>query len=196
VLFVSRHDALAVCVYTADTYFHDRPNGIGAMVASFALGKFLNWDYLRSKAKAGYDPKDKVALEGFPIERVRLRAFPWIVMWVYTDIRYVDIPLTYPDPSVYLGACVGFGWAMESKANVAVPLVMNFFSKSNGQSFLWLSNNHAVEFPVGSGLQAVMGMTSVLLVDLFPKQGGAITASVSSPGWLSSFRVLISQSSY
>jgi hypothetical protein len=57
----------------------DRPNGIGAMMTSFVLGKFLNWDYTRSKAKAGYNPKDKVSLDGFPIEATRLRAFPWIV---------------------------------------------------------------------------------------------------------------------
>lgn len=32
---------------------------------------------------------------------------------------------------------------------------------------------------VGGGLQATMGITNVLLVDLFPGNGGAITASVS-----------------
>lgn len=34
---------------------------------------------------------------------------------------------------------------------------------------------------VGGGLQITMGITSVLLVDLFPGTGGAITASVSRP---------------
>lgn len=56
------------------------PNGIGAMATSFALGRFLNWDYARAKAKAGFDPKDKISLDGFPIEKVRLRIFPWIVV--------------------------------------------------------------------------------------------------------------------
>jgi hypothetical protein len=50
------------------------------MATSFALGRFLNWDYGRAKAKAGYDPKDKISLDGFPIEKVRLRIFPWIVV--------------------------------------------------------------------------------------------------------------------
>jgi predicted MFS family arabinose efflux permease len=54
------------------------PNGIGAMVTSFCLGKFLNWDYVRSKKKLGFNPKDKVSLEGFPIEKVRLRIMPYI----------------------------------------------------------------------------------------------------------------------
>ena len=60
--------------------FDNSPNGIGAMATSFALGKFLNWDYGRAKAKAGFDPKDKISLDGFPIEEVRLRIFPWIVL--------------------------------------------------------------------------------------------------------------------
>jgi hypothetical protein len=39
-------------------------------------------------------------------------------------------------------------------------------------------------FLVGGGLQITMGITSVLMVDLFPGTGGAITASASQPNSL------------
>jgi uncharacterized protein (DUF697 family) len=68
---------------------------------------------------------------------------------------------------------------MEARANVAVSLVMNFFSQYWRGSALSCQQLMPAILAVGGGLQATMGITNVLLVDLFPGNGGAITASVS-----------------
>lgn len=77
---------------------------------------------------------------------------------------------------IYLVACVGLGWSLKSKTNIAASIICQFFSE---QPECTAEHPGSFLIPVGGGLQITMGITSVLMVDLFPGTGGAITASVS-----------------
>jgi hypothetical protein len=79
---------------------------------------------------------------------------------------------------IYLVSCIGLGWALQSRTHIAVSVILNFFSRSTTARPRVVQELTRIP-AVGGGLQITMGITSVLLVDLFPGTGGAITASVS-----------------
>lgn len=65
-----------LAVYRTHQY---RSNGIGAMTMAFGIGRFLDWDFKRAKKSLGFNPNEAMSLEGFPIEKTRLRVFPYVV---------------------------------------------------------------------------------------------------------------------
>lgn len=95
--------------------------GGSAVFGSVFAGKFLDRDYQNikrqmielieaGKGEAGLRVEDVTKEENFPIERARLRMMP-----------------------IYLGmftvATIGYGWCLQTKVNIAVPLVLQVFSK-------------------------------------------------------------------
>ncbi|KAJ9109769.1 hypothetical protein QFC19_001999 [Naganishia cerealis] len=54
-------------------------NGVGAMAMAFGIGRFLDWDFKRAKKALGFNPNGAISLDGFPIEKTRLRVFPYVV---------------------------------------------------------------------------------------------------------------------
>jgi hypothetical protein len=74
--------------------------------------------------------------------------------------------------SVFHLACIGIGWALQSRANIAVTLVLNFFVGLAGAS----------SFSVGeySPVMVILsdGTATVFAIDMMPNSGGAVTASV------------------
>ena len=78
----------------------------GAMtVASVASGRVLDREYQVFKRRIGTESK-----EVFPIERARLRLLPLVA-------------------AVLTIAVAGYGWALQMKAHLVVPLVLNVFSQ-------------------------------------------------------------------
>ncbi|KAH9996022.1 major facilitator superfamily domain-containing protein [Russula vinacea] len=73
----------------------------------------------------------------FPIEKARLQMLPWVVF-------------------VYTACVIGYGWALQSKVTIAVPLILQFM--------------------IGVGALTLLNATQTLLVDMMPNQGSSITA--------------------
>ncbi|KUJ17405.1 multidrug resistance protein [Mollisia scopiformis] len=116
------------------------PFGIGCSLAAITSGKLIDRDY-RIMAK----------LHGLSIDRVRgddLRSFP-IEM---ARLRSVFVPLVVSVVSV-----IGFGWAVEKVAPLAVPLVIQFIS--------------------GLAIQTCFNATNTLRVDINPRAPAAAQAS-------------------
>ncbi|KAL1760967.1 major facilitator superfamily domain-containing protein [Schizophyllum commune] len=56
----------------------------------------------------------------------------------------------------YIALCIGFGWCLEAKVNIAGPLIFLFF--------------------IGAFVVMIMNMVQTLLADLMPRNGAAMTA--------------------
>ena len=97
------------------------PMGGGMIVGSWASGKLSDYyyrkirdDIIRQARSNSESQIDVNALEKgptFPIEEARLRILPLIAF-------------------VYTASVIGYGWALESKVNIAVPLILQIFSES------------------------------------------------------------------
>ena len=86
------------------------PCGVGGMIAAYATGKSLDRDYVRT-AKRHHLPIDKSSndLSNFPIEQARLLS-------------------VFPLLAISTIATVGYGWAINQHASIAVPLTLTLFS--------------------------------------------------------------------
>lgn len=85
------------------------PYGIGSCISSVVQGYVLDWNYRRTAKKLGLPVSRRRGddLSNFPIESARIQP-------VY--------------PSIIVGSMVviAYGWALEAKTSVAVPLVLTF----------------------------------------------------------------------
>ncbi|KFY44179.1 hypothetical protein V494_01603 [Pseudogymnoascus sp. VKM F-4513 (FW-928)] len=105
------------------------PFGVGCALAAFFTGRLLDRDYRLTAQKYDF-PLDKsrlVDLDTFPIVRARLRS-------IYAPILMAICTIS------------GYGWCLESKAHIAIPLVLQFF--------------------MGSAIQSSFTILSTLLTDL------------------------------
>ncbi|KAI0021603.1 chloramphenicol resistance protein [Xylariomycetidae sp. FL0641] len=116
------------------------PIGAGTTIASVSNGFVADWNYRRIAAKLGVrlDRKRGQQPAGFPIEKVRIQ-------------------LAYPLLIVGSGVYVGYGWALERQAHVAVPLVLSFF--------------------VGLCVTGPFQIINLLLVDLYGEAPATATAA-------------------
>ncbi|KAF8602360.1 MFS general substrate transporter [Ceratobasidium sp. AG-I] len=83
-------------------------------------------------------PRAKPNRQDLPIEHTRLKRVPVIFATV-------------------IAASLGYGWSVQGKAHLAVPLVMQFI--------------------VGVASMGIMVVNQTILVDMYPAQGSSITAS-------------------
>ncbi|KAI0652010.1 MFS general substrate transporter [Trametes meyenii] len=121
--------------------------GGGMLVGGVVNGKILDHEYQRVKRslirRVEADPEKKIRPEdvtkeeNFPIEYARLRL----------------MPATF---ALYVAACIGYGWCLQARVNIAGPLVMQII--------------------IGWTCMAIMNSAQTLLVDLAPTHGSAITA--------------------
>lgn len=100
----------------------------------------MDWNYRRWAKKLGFplDKKRSTDLRKFPIEKVRLQPV------------FVFVP-------VVVATYIPFGWAMQKRAHLAVPLILEFVLAY-------------AQVSVSNGL-------SSLLVDLFPTKASTVTAA-------------------
>ncbi|CAL1705635.1 unnamed protein product [Somion occarium] len=129
--------------------------GGGMLIGGTLTGKILDREYRNIKAKlvrkaqgqldantkaadTEADPPDvKIRDEDFPIEVARFRIMP-----AYLIISAI--------------ACVGYGWCLEKRVNIAIPLVLLFI--------------------MGFTVIGMMNTVQTLTIDLAPTQGSSITA--------------------
>ncbi|KAM3511370.1 hypothetical protein MY11210_004979 [Beauveria gryllotalpidicola] len=86
------------------------PMAGGSIIAAFAVGRGMTWNYKRHCAMTGiqFDRSRQMDMSNFPIERVRLE---------------IGIPLM-----LLAGAClIGWGWAVHFHAHIAVQCVIMVF---------------------------------------------------------------------
>ncbi|KAJ7159064.1 MFS general substrate transporter [Mycena crocata] len=141
--------------------------GGGMVIGSIFSGKILDWDYQHVRrslpAYAGLEGKGEKAGkpdDAFPIEKVIVFAT------TPASLQYTGSQLT---PTVqarlrlipallvlFIASCIGYGWCIERRTNIAGPLILL----------------------TGVGLVVISVMNSIqtLMIDLMPSQGSAITA--------------------
>ncbi|KAL1878119.1 hypothetical protein VTK73DRAFT_7999 [Phialemonium thermophilum] len=83
------------------------PFGAGCLFSVYAWGKLLNYDYVRTAKEYGLSVEAVRGncLDGFPIERARLRSVFYLV-------------------ALNASATLGYGWALHMRTHVAIPLVL------------------------------------------------------------------------
>lgn len=94
--------------------------GGGMLFGSWITGTVLDKEYQRVKRslerKAREDPESKIKPEdvtkdeNFPIEYARFRTMPFYF-------------------TVYVACCAGYGWCLQSKVNIAGPLILQIISE-------------------------------------------------------------------
>lgn len=109
-------------------------NGVGTVLGTLTTGKFLDFEYRRAKKSHTGAPED------FPLERARLRS-----MWITSGIQCL--------------AVLAFGWTLQYKVHIAVPIVCSFF--------------------LGWTAVSIYSAGSTFLVDVFPNQAASATAAVN-----------------
>jgi MFS family permease len=87
------------------------PTGLGSMLSSLVVGKFLNWNFRRHARLRGMEIVDKKQqdLTNFPIEAARLQ---------------VVVPLVY----IAAATIVSYGWVMMNHTSLAGPVILLFIS--------------------------------------------------------------------
>ncbi|KAF5312980.1 hypothetical protein D9619_002950 [Psilocybe cf. subviscida] len=116
--------------------------GGGMMFGSSVSGRVFDRQYAKYKAKAqarmSADPTaDMTREESFPLEKARLRLIPYLII-------------------LQVVACAGYGWSIQKRVNIAVPLILHFI--------------------IGSSGIAIMNGASTLMIDLVPGQSSSVTA--------------------
>ena len=89
------------------------PSGIGGIMAAYLTGKLIDRDFRIVARCHGFSAsKSSQSPQNFPFEKARLRSvFPLLVLSTI--------------------ATTGYGWALQTKAHIAVPLVMQFVTGSS-----------------------------------------------------------------
>ncbi|EKM49555.1 uncharacterized protein PHACADRAFT_178975 [Phanerochaete carnosa HHB-10118-sp] len=121
--------------------------GGGMLAGSWINGRVLDLEYRRVRRnlerRACEDPEYDVPFEDvtkdehFPIEYARFRTIP---------IYFV----------IYVAVAIGYGWALQSKVNIAVPLILQVI--------------------FGYAIICILNTTQTLIVDLVPGQGSSVSA--------------------
>jgi len=96
------------------------PMGGGMIIGALVSGKFADSYYrkirddiirqARSNSESYIDIKALEKGPTFPIEKARLQMLPLIIF-------------------VYIVSVIGYGWALESRATIAIPLILQIFSE-------------------------------------------------------------------
>jgi MFS family permease len=116
------------------------PFGVSSCLASVVTGKLVDFNYRRRAKKLGFiiDSNKSDNFPNFPLEKSRLE-----VIWIPTATAIVFV--------------IGYGWALEYNAPLAVPLVLIFI--------------------LGFTLTACVNVMSTITVDLCPTQSATVTAA-------------------
>jgi multidrug resistance protein len=134
------------------------PFGCGCALASFINGRMLDRNYKKVARQIGFtiDRKHGDDLRHFPIERARLE-----IIW----------------PLLGFGlACVlCYGWVLEKNANLAAPLILQFFiGKLSNPAF---PGKPVLILSVGLCVNGAFNILSTLVVDLYPQSPSTATAA-------------------
>lgn len=156
------------------------PLGAGSVVGSVFTGKFLDWQYKkdRNKWEVGRrrmrmeqhnNESDKGAVEvDAPWSKEEELTFP-------LEMARVKWGLVYTFLAVVLG--IGYGWALDRKAHLAVPMILQFIGE-HGLASMGVPKLRWYHSIGGYVVSGQMNSFQTLLIDSFPKQGSSTTAIV------------------
>lgn len=116
------------------------PYGAGCCVAAISQGYVLDWNYRRIARRIGFTINYRKGddLSKFPIERARIQP-------------------VYPLVCVGVVVTIGYGWALDARASLAVPLVLHFI--------------------IGLTITGSFSILNTLLVDLYPEAPATAVAA-------------------
>ncbi|CAJ2512575.1 Uu.00g055900.m01.CDS01 [Anthostomella pinea] len=116
------------------------PLGGGSILSAFSMGKLANWNYRRhcKKLNFPFDRQRQQDLSDFPIEKARLE-------------------ISMPQLAIFTLILVAWGWALQSRPPLAVPIVLLFL--------------------IGVSLVGFSNSINILIVDINTGQAGAATAA-------------------
>ena len=116
--------------------------GVASALASYGAGRITDYDYRKTATAHGFTINkvsgDKVV--DFPIEQARLRS-----VWYYIAMSSTST--------------LGYGWALQTRAHLSVPLIMQFL--------------------IGLAVTGIFNVCNTLIVDLHPDAPATASASVS-----------------
>ena len=145
--------------------------GGGTLIGSWLSGKLTDNYYQKvrddlvrqaqTNAEKDIDVKALEKDSTFPIEKARLQVLPCLTL-------------------LYTACVVGYGWALQSRVTIAVPLILQFIGRSISRTLLH-DMRLTTSLVVGVVVVVIMNTTQTLLVDLVPNQGSSITACVRTP---------------
>jgi len=148
------------------------PMGLGMLVGSLLSGRAMDSYYrkirddlirqTRADSEKHINPEAIEKDPSFPIEKARLQILPWVVF-------------------VYTTCVIGYGWALQSRVTIAVPLILQFISKFFFSALRHTTLRLITFHLVGVSAITIMNATQTLLVDMMPNQGSSITACVRPP---------------
>lgn len=118
------------------------PFGFGCLLSTYSWGKLLNLDYKRTAKRYNMDTlaSPRSLGDDFPIEEARLMSSKWLTV-------------------VASVAITGYGWSIQYKLHVAVPLLLQVF--------------------IGFSTTAMFVVLGTLLTDLNPNQSSTAAASAN-----------------
>lgn len=143
--------------------------GAGGALGSVIMGKLLDYDWRKMEEKhASIIPESKQTRgelnQAEKGAHTGQNADPGLKKSHSTKPDKQDLPIEHTRlkrvPILFvleMGACIGYGWSIQGKAHLAVPLVLQFI--------------------VGLVSMSIMTITQTILVDMYPSQGSSITAS-------------------
>ncbi len=145
--------------------------GLGLLVGTIFSGKVMDAYYrkirddfirqIQTDSEKDLDPEVIENDPSFPIEKARLLILPWVVF-------------------VYSACVIGYGWALQTRVTIVVPLILQLISKLFPPQ-RYMTSRLITFLLVGASAITVMNATQTLLVDMMPNQGSSITACVRPP---------------
>jgi hypothetical protein len=148
------------------------PMGLGMFVCSLLSGRVLDSYYRKIRdelirqtqtdSEMHVDPEAIEKDPSFPIEKARLQILPWVVF-------------------VYTTCVIGYGWALQLRVTIVVPLILQFISKFFSSALRYMTFRLITLHLVGVSAVTILNATQTLLVDMMPNQGSSITACVRPP---------------
>lgn len=153
------------------------PMGISSMLASFFTGRFLDWQYRRDRAKWTTERKRIRREQGG--DKVDVDA-PWTKeeeLTFHIELARVKWGMAYT--LVAVASAFGYGWALDKRVHLSVPMILQFLSEFIPQPGL-----PPITYSLfGKDTYATVGQMNcfqTLLLDAFPGSGSSMTAIVST----------------
>ncbi|ORY75719.1 major facilitator superfamily transporter [Protomyces lactucae-debilis] len=127
-------------------------SGVGAITASLITGRILDYDYANEAGVAHAQMQQEAELDAYEMTR-RLSQRP-LRRLEYARLRRMPI-----NSLVYIGSVLAFGWCVQAKTTVALPIIWTFF--------------------LGFTTTSIMSAYTTLIVDWYPDAGASGTAALN-----------------
>lgn len=139
-------------------------NGVGAMIGSILRGKLMNADYRAERAKWEAQRQPALAEEHHGAEAAAPRGNNSKPSYDDNDLstfpieraRMRSLPYTF---LALIGALIAYGWFLQYGIHLAAPVICQFL--------------------IGAASTTVFGITSTMMVDMYPQNPASATAVIN-----------------